>query len=154
MNYGFTVNDNDDDDETEMFNGKYHVPGFYRPARDGIAKTKIMFSELRDNSISDKFMREFKLLLKIEEEAKRRISEFKLSFEEYDKLRLECNDFVNRCIYTMCHSELKVLKKYEKMCKYLIPILKNNKINKLYDKKGRVVKSGLKLIDEYLEDLK
>lgn len=154
VNYGFTVENNDDDDETSLFGDQFHITGFFRPTREGIEKTKNMFSTVRKTvTESDKWNRELKILYKIQSEVDHRLSEFGGDQNYYNSKLSEQGggiDFRRRCCYMMCASELNVLKKFERMCNYLIPILSSKKFNKIIDKKGRIIKSGIPLIDEYL----
>lgn len=154
VNYGFTVEDNDDDDETHMFEGEFHITGFYRQTREGVPKTRQMFDSLRKKvSATEKCQRELETLKLLKEGVTRRLSDFRENIDTYRQLICSEVDFRRKCCYSMCLSELKIIKKFERMCNYLIPILEKNNIKKLIDKKGRVVKSGLVLIDEYISDV-
>lgn len=159
VNYGFTVDDNDDDDETSIFEGKFHITGFYRATREGSEKTSNMFNDLRRKVINDynskvgKWDRELKILEILQQEIFYKISEFKEDYDTYVTLSQQESDFKKKCCYIMCLSELKILKKFERLCVYLIPILYHKKLNKIMDKKGRLVKSGSVLIDEYLTSI-
>ena len=62
-------------------------------------------------------------------------------------------DFKKKCCYTICLSELKILKKFQKLCQYMIPILSEKKLKKIVDKKNRPVKSGSMLIDQYISSI-
>lgn len=156
VNYGFSVQDNEDDDETSVFNGKFHVTGFLKAARDGIEKTKDMFIYLRKSVLDDfkdKWDKERLLLGILQSEISNRISEFGESYERYLELEEKERDFKKKCCYTICISELKILRKFQKLCKYMIPILTEKKFKKIVDKKNRPVKSGCMLIDQYISSI-
>jgi len=158
VNYGFTVQDNEDDDETSVFGGTFHVPGFLKAAREGSEQTRNMFDHLRKKvlevgGVLDKWDREKKVLEILHSEIQRRISEFGGSQERYLELETQEKDFKKKCCYTICLSELKILKKFQKLCQYMIPILSEKKLKKIVDKKNRPVKSGSMLIDQYISSI-
>ena len=158
VNYGFAVQDNEDDDETSVFGGTFHVPGFLKAAREGSEQTRNMFDHLRKKVLGaggalDKWDREKKVLEILHSEIQRRISEFGGSQERYLELETQEKDFKKKCCYTICLSELKILKKFQKLCQYMIPILSEKKLKKIVDKKNRPVKSGSMLIDQYISSI-
>jgi hypothetical protein len=156
VNYGFTVMDNQDDDETSMiFYGKeFSVPGFYRDTRERQPKTQAMFEYIRKNiSHLSGLDREIELLKKVKDEAVRRSMEFGHTIEEYS-IMIDCeHDWVIRDCYVMCYSELKVLAQYINLSNTLVPKLLNGDYKKILDKKGRPIATGNSLIDEYVRDL-